>query len=221
MSIEPFAVSPYGSPKVSVSQHNYSSPPSTITTIASVLKLSAENTVLQEIKDGYACDPFVAKELDGLHQIIVPNSSSLREHPFFLAHDQLGHFGVDKSYETLRSSLYWPNMRSDLEKAYIPACESRQMNKSPTTRIPGPLHPLPIPDEPFSSIAIEFIGPLPEDEGFDYLATITDCLGADVKIPCKTTLPAEEFAQLFLCHWVSDNGCPSEIVSDRDRRFLS
>lgn len=218
-----------------------SCPPSPITT-ASVLKLVTESTVLHEIKEGYINDPFIAKvratiakgsasnlylvEKDGLlfykDRIIIPNSTSLRERLFYLAHDQLGHFGTDKSYESLRSSFYWPNMRTDLEKAYIPACEACQMNKSPTSRSTGPLHPLPIPDNRFSSIAIDFIGPLPEDNGFDFLATVTDRLGADIKlIPCKTTTSAEEFAKLFLDHWVSDNGCPSEIVSDRDRRFLS
>lgn len=147
---------------------------------------------------------------------------TLHERLFDLAHDQLGHFGADTSYETLRSSFYWPNMRVDLEKAYIPACETCQMNKSLTFRPSGPLHPLPIPNQRFSSIAIDFVGPLPEDEGFDYLATITGRLGADIKlIPCKMPVTAEEFAKLFIDHWVLDNGCPLEIVSNRDRRFLS
>lgn len=94
------------------------------------------------------------------------------------------------------------------------------MNKSPTAKRAGPLHPLPIPDDRFSSVAIDFIGPLPDDNGFDFLAMVTDRLGADVKlIPCKSSVTAEEFAQLFIDHWICDNGCPREIISDHDRRF--
>ncbi|KAF7783245.1 hypothetical protein Agabi119p4_2621 [Agaricus bisporus var. burnettii] len=212
------------------------------TTTAHRLKLDLSNTLLRDIRNGYASDRFVLKlkdamkhgsnvhpgfqETDGLlfydGRIVIPNVASLRERLFYLAHDQLGHFGVDKSYDNLRSSFYWPNMRRDLEKAYVPSCESCQMNKSTTSLRSGPLHPLPIPDERFASIAIDFIGPLPLEHGFDFLATITDRLGADIKlIPCKSSTTAEDFAQLFLDNWVCDNGCPREIVSDRDSRFLS
>ncbi len=222
--------------------HSTPSPSHSNVHVASVLKLTSETSLLQEIKQGYKNDSFILKLRQGLekgslsnfdfkqedglffykNRIVIPNSTSLRERLFFLAHDQLGHFGTDKSYLNLRSSFYWPNMRKDLEKSYIPACETCQKNKASTSRPAGPLHPLPVPDERFSSIAIDFIGPLPEDHGFDFLATITDRLGADIKlIPCKSTVSAEEFATLFFDHWVSDNGCPSEIVSDRDRRFLS
>ncbi|KAF9441589.1 hypothetical protein P691DRAFT_622707, partial [Macrolepiota fuliginosa MF-IS2] len=93
---------------------------------------------------------------------------------------------------------YWLNMQTDLEKAYVPACEECQHNKSSTSCHKGPLHPLPVPKDQFTSVAINFIGPLPKDDGFDFLATVTDCLGADIKlIPCCTTTSAEEFAQLF------------------------
>jgi hypothetical protein len=45
---------------------------------------------------------------------------------FHLAHDILGHFGFAKTYGSLRESFYWPNMRHDLEQAYIPACADCQ-----------------------------------------------------------------------------------------------
>jgi hypothetical protein len=110
----------------------------------------------------------------------------------------------------------------DLERAYIPSCANCQRNKSHTTKPPGPLHPLPVPDKCFSSIAIDFVGPLPEDNGFNYLVTITDHLGADIKlIPCCSNIMAPEFARLFFDHWYCDNGAPTEIVSDRDHLFIS
>jgi len=78
--------------------------------------------------------------------LLIPRIGDVRENLFRLAHDCLGHFGADKSYATLRDAYYWPNMRRDLEKVYIPSCEDCQCNKSRTTKAPGPLHPLPIPD---------------------------------------------------------------------------
>jgi hypothetical protein len=79
----------------------------------------------------------------------------------------------------------------------------------------GPLHPLPVPDKRFDSVAIDFIGPLPKDDGFDTIVTMTDRLGADVQIvPCRGDMSAEDFAFLFFDKWYCENGCPLEIISE-------
>src|SRR5229473_6657522 len=94
----------------------------------------------------------------------------------------MGHFGSTKSYASLKDSYYWPNMRRDLKNSYIPACLDCQRNKSATTRPVGPLHPLKVPDSRCQSIAMDFIGPLPIDNGYDCILTITDHLGSDIRI---------------------------------------
>jgi hypothetical protein len=71
-------------------------------------------------------------------------------------------------------------------------------------------------------VAIDFIGPLPKDEGFDTIVTMTDQLGADIQITaCKSDMSAEDFAFLFFDKWYCKNGCPLEIISDQDRIFVS
>ena len=141
---------------------------------------------------------------------------------FRIAHDCSGHFGAPKTYKTLRASFYWPNMRRDLENAYIPSCADCQRNKSRTTKPVGPLHPLPIPDQRCDSVAIDFIGPLPPDEGFNSIVTFTDRSGSDFHIiPTKTTLMAEELAQIFFKEWYCENGLPLDIVSDQGKLFVS
>lgn len=91
------------------------------------------------------------------------------------------------------------------------------------TRKPaGSLHPLPVPDGHGQAIAIDFIGPLPLDDGFNCIATISDRLGADFRpIPTRTDIMAEDFAALFFKHWYCENGLPLDIVSDRDKLFVS
>lgn len=82
-------------------------------------------------------------------------------------------------------------------------------------KIPGLLHPLPVPEKCGESVAINFIGPLPINGGFNCIATFTDRIGADICIvPCKTSLTAEGMAQLFFDHWYCENGLSLEIVSD-------
>jgi hypothetical protein len=106
-------------------------------------------------------------------------------------------------------------MCRDLENAYVSSCIDCQHNKSSTKKPIGPLYPLPVPENRGSSVAINFIGPLLEDEGFDYIMTFTDRLGADIQIvSCKTTLTPEDTAQLFFINWYCENGLPNDIILD-------
>ena len=126
---------------------------------------------------------------------MIPRVGSVRETLFRLAHDVLGHFSFDKTYASLRDSYYWPNMRKELESAYVPGCVECQRNKSSTTKPFGPLHLLPIPENRGDSVAIDFIGPLPLDSGFNQITSFTDRLGSDVRIvPSRTSMTAEEIA---------------------------
>ena len=39
--------------------------------------------------------------------------------------------------------------------------------------------------------------------------------------PCRYDMTAEEFAELFFVHWYCENGLPVDIVTDRDKLFVS
>ena len=135
-------------------------------------------------------------------RLIIPRTGSLHETLFQLAHDVLGHFGFDKTYGSLQSAYYWPNMHRDLEKGYVASCPDCQRNKSSTSKPIGPLHPLPIPDQRGDSVAIDFIGPLPEDDGKDCIISFMDCLGSDIQLAAtRMDLNAEELAYLFFDKW--------------------
>ena len=215
-----------------------SAPPTNALTETSVFSITADDKLLAEIKDGYLHDPFIlslktaapgisfVSQRDGFwfigNRLIIPNIVHIREALYFLAHDALGHFGADKSYAVLRNSYYWPNMRKHLQHAYVPSCTDCQQNKSRTSKPIGPLHPLPIPEQRGDSVAIDFIGPLPIDNGYDSIITFTDRLNSDIQIvPSTTNLSAEQLAEIFFDRWYCENGLPLEIISDRDKLFIS
>jgi hypothetical protein len=51
---------------------------------------------------------------------------------------------------------------------------------------------------------------------------MTDRLGADVQIAaCTTDMSTEDFTFLFFDKWYCENGCLVEIISDRDKLFIS
>jgi hypothetical protein len=69
---------------------------------------------------------------------------------------------------------------------------------------------------------MDFIGPLPTDEGYDCILTITDRLGSDIRIiPTKISITAEDLAVVFFDTWYCKNGLPNDIVCDRDKIFVS
>ncbi len=113
-------------------------------------------------------------------------------------------------------------MCQDLESSYIPACQDCMRNKSPTTKLSGPLHPLPIPDNCGDSVAIDFIGPLPDDQGFNCIVTFTDCLNSDIHIvPTRMDTSATDFATIFFNEWYCENSLPLNIISDCNKLFMS
>jgi hypothetical protein len=134
----------------------------------------------------------------------------------------LGHFGADKTYGNLREAFYWPNMQRDLINTHVPSCTDWQCNKNLTSRLRGPLHPLQAPDKHFDLVTIDFVGPLPKDDGFDCIVTMTDRLGANIQIiACNINMTAEDFATIFFDHWFCENGCLLELITDCDKLFVS
>ena len=216
------------------------SPPLPRELAAATLDITADESLLRDITAGYQDDEFAkqlrkdikAGSIEGAREendllyvgrrLLIPNIPKIRELFYNLAHDTLGHFGFDKSYEALRDSYYWPNMRRDLEQAYIPSCSPCQRNKSRTSKPVGPLHPLPVPDARFEVVALDFVGPLPEEGGKDTILTMTDLLGAEVRLaPIHSTATAAEIAVVLFNEWYCENGLMRQIISDRDSLFTS
>jgi len=200
--------------------------------------LSIDTALVDKIRNSYSSDPWCQKLLSasrGMPQLvvknglwylndrlIVPNGCGVREEIFRMAHDTMGHFGFSKTYDLIRFSYFWPNMRTDLEEGYIPSCIECQRNKSSTSKPSGPLHPLPIPDDRCQSIAMDFVGPLPEDKGFNCILTISDRLNSEFRlIPTRTDINAKELALVFFDKWYCENGLPLELITDRDKLFMS
>jgi len=72
-------------------------------------------------------------------------------------------------------------------------------------RLPGPLHP----ENRGDSVAIDFIGLLPEDDGFDCILTFTNRLNRDIRIAAtRTNVTSEESAVTFFNEWYCENGLP-------------
>ena len=154
------------------------------------------------------------------HSILDVNN--LHEDLMRQAHEgTAGHLGLEKTMEILWSSYFWETMSRDVRE-FVRACHSCQQVNAPTTKLVGPLHPLPVPRDKFDDIAMDFIGPLPPSGRYDYLLMIMDRLTGFIElVACSTTINARDLAILVWERWVSCYGLPLSITSDRDTLFTS
>ena len=84
------------------------------------------------------------------------------------------------------------------------------------------LKQLPIPEQPWNSISIDFIEKLLSSSGFDTILVIVDRLTKQVIfIPAHDTITFTDLAHLFVLHVFSKHGVPSHVTSDRGSEFVS
>ena len=74
----------------------------------------------------------------------------------------------------------------------------------------------------WGSVKSSFVGPLPEEGGKDTILTMTDLLGAEVRLaPIHSTATAAEVAVVLFDEWYCENGLMQQIITDRDHLFTS
>jgi len=100
--------------------------------------------------------------------IYVPNTSDLHRRIVSLCHDTkvAGHLGCFKTLELVSRSYWWPNM-SWYIGMYVSHCDLCLRTKIQHRLTSGELQPLPIPDERWDAISVDFISELPESGGYD------------------------------------------------------
>ena len=89
------------------------------------------------------------------------------------AHQTIGHYGQRKTSNYIRQSYWWLQMATNIE-AFCRSCGKCQTNKTDMLKPQGFQHSLPIPDKPWQSVGMDFMGPLPQSLGKDYLLVIID-----------------------------------------------
>ena len=112
-------------------------------------------------------------------------------------------------------------MGADIE-LFCSSCTLCQTMKDSMQKPVGLLHSLPIPNQPWQSVGLEFMGPLPKLKGYDYLLVVIDRFTSQVHLlPTTTRMTAKAVAWLFFTEIVRLHGMPELTVSDRDPKFTS
>jgi hypothetical protein len=145
----------------------------------------------------------------------------MRELLINAAHGRLGHFGTGKTYNDLRKETFWPGQWKQVQR-FIQKCDTCQRTKLPTQKPPGIARMLQIPDHPWKSISIDFVGPLPVSGNMKHILVVVDRFSSAVRlIPMPDKYRARDICDALLKEIYARLGKPLEIVTDRGPQLVS
>ena len=132
--------------------------------------------------------------------IYIPNDLELCR-PIALQHHDTkvaGHLGCCKALELISRSYWWPQV-SRYVGQYTRTCDICLRMKIQQQHPTGELHPLPIPENCWDVLSVDFINKLPDAHGHDAIMNVVDSIGKRPHfIPTHTTITALGAAHLFL-----------------------
>ncbi|KAL4297251.1 hypothetical protein GQ457_12G025690 [Hibiscus cannabinus] len=156
-------------------------------------------------------------------RVVVPNESALRSRLLREFHSSPlgGHAGIARTFHRLSNNFFWQGMRKDV-KQFVSNCQICQRMKIDNLAPAGLLQPLPIPQQVFEDISLDFITGLPRSNGKEAILVVVDRL---TKYGNFFALPrhydAQYIAKVLVQGIVKLHGIPRSMVSDRDPIFLS
>ncbi len=152
----------------------------------------------------------------------VPNSEELRTRILQTTHDShlTGHPGKENMSAILRRKYFWPNMHTDV-KRFVRNCHSCGAHTVWRDRKKGLLRPLPVPEQVWSEISMDYITDLPTTTRKNrHVLVIVDRLSkGTIFIPCKD-LTGETLARKITKYYLPHHLLPTAITSDRGDQFV-
>ncbi|GJZ33313.1 ty3-gypsy retrotransposon protein [Tanacetum coccineum] len=159
----------------------------------------------------------------GHHRLFIPNIPSLRLKLLQEFHSSPigGHLCINATIRRLNGSFVWPQLRKDVTR-FIQECTVCQQTKYLTHKPYGLLQALPIPNQVWDEISMDFITNLPLSNGKLAIWVIVDRLTKFAHfLALSPNYTATTLATLYLQQVYRLHGIPKTIVSDRDPIFLS
>lgn len=143
-------------------------------------------------------------------RLVIPKS--LRDRMLELGHE--GHPGESKMVARLRDKVWWPAMDGQVKK-FVKACKWCLLVSQPG--VPEPMHRRRMPSEPWTDIAMDFMGPLPSGE---HLLVLVDYYSRFQEVVIMRRITAADTIQKIEPIFVR-LGYPRTITLDNGRQFVS
>lgn len=127
-------------------------------------------------------------------------------------HDENGHLGVQKTFDSIRQKYFWPSLFKELYQ-YVTSCTTCQTRS--LQKIRQPLQETDIPPYPMAKLSLDLSGPYPKSlSNNKYIIAFVDWYSGwpeAFAVPDKT---ADTVAHLLIEEIFPRFGCPLQIVTD-------
>lgn len=132
-----------------------------------------------------------------------------------------GHAGQQGTYRRIQSLFYWPNLKN-YGCRWVRECDVCQRVKNEQIHPPGLLQSLPVPQQVWQDISLDFVEGLPCSSIKNAVLVVIDRFtkyGHFLAI--KHPFTAQDVADLFMKEIYRLHGLPSTIILERDACFTS
>jgi hypothetical protein len=107
-------------------------------------------------------------------------------------------------------------------QTFIRQCVVCQKTKYSSQKPGGLLQPLPLPDNVWEDISMDFVTGLPPSKGYTVIMVVVDRFSKGIHLGALNTgFTAYKVAELFVSMVCKLHGLPKSIISDRDPVFIS
>ena len=134
-------------------------------------------------------------------------------------HDELGHMGMDKTYDRVRQKYHWKGIYRDVVQHVTKCvpCNSRNLRQQN-----APLQEMDEVNMPFQKLAIDTCGPYPTShKGNRYLLTCIDMYSGWPEFFPVPDKSAQTVARVLLEEIIPRHGCPGTLLSDNGTEFIN
>ena len=129
-----------------------------------------------------------------------------------------GHSGVKRTLSKIASRYYWDSLYTDVAH-YVHTCSTCQQARVERQHIVRRQGQVPAAMEPWESISIDYIGPLPRDQDFEYILLVVDNFtNYIVTVPTQSPT-AGTTVQALMNEVICRFGLPRYILFDRGSHF--
>jgi hypothetical protein len=184
------------------------------------IKLLQELAINKDNNPSYSLQPSIIRYKG---KIYIGNSTDPRTKLFHAFHSSVygGHSGHMVTLHRIQQLFYWPAPKK-LIATLVAECPTFQISKTKRVQYPGLLQPLPITQQKWTDISMDFVEGLPKSQGKDAILVVVDRLTKYAHfIPLSHPYTVQTVADRFMEHIVKLHGPPASIVSDRDTIFRS
>ena len=128
--------------------------------------------------------------------------------------DVKSHFGIEKTYDLIKSRFYWPNMFQTITN-FVSGCKICQKCKTDQKQPKAPLVPLIVPSRPMEFISIDIAYMELDDGGYKYILIIGCVFAKFITAVSLKSQTADDIVEAISNEWIYLHGTPRFMLSDK------